>query len=242
LVPNSAEAYNGRGAALERLGKYDEAIKDYTRVTELMPFYAIAYSNKAQVYDDLGNLDSAMLYSMLAIKIDPNNDIAYHTLGYAYVRWGNYKKALKNYDKCLQVNGDNTIVIPDLITWLVRLRQFDEVATYYNRMKTNRGDSSLRDYQETYLNAVMQFVSGRNAEALAEANKADKEYKNYRLNNPEEIFREKNEHADIFALKGFILEKLNSPAEALTAFKDALTLNASQPDVKDRVNALAKSK
>ncbi|WP_313894346.1 tetratricopeptide repeat protein, partial [Psychrobacillus sp.] len=55
INPEYALAYNNRGSAYGNLGKYEEAVADYTKAIEISPEYAHAYNNRAKVYEKLGN-------------------------------------------------------------------------------------------------------------------------------------------------------------------------------------------
>ena len=39
VLPRLAKAYYNRGASYERVGKFDEAIDDYVKATQLNPYY-----------------------------------------------------------------------------------------------------------------------------------------------------------------------------------------------------------
>jgi len=48
--PDYADAYNNRGNAYSRLGKYQQAIEDYNKAIRLKPDYADAYHNRGLAY------------------------------------------------------------------------------------------------------------------------------------------------------------------------------------------------
>ena len=54
LAPGYGVAYNNRGNAHFQLGRYDDALKDYQRATQLLPANAIPYNGRAQVQELLG--------------------------------------------------------------------------------------------------------------------------------------------------------------------------------------------
>ena len=56
---NNTDALNAKGLALERLGKYDEAIKCYNRVMEIDANNTDAIYNKAHLMIDAGKYDEA---------------------------------------------------------------------------------------------------------------------------------------------------------------------------------------
>ncbi len=57
----AAEEHYVQAHNLHKEGRYDEAIKEYTKAIELDPNYAIAYAERGQAYFKLGQYDLAIL-------------------------------------------------------------------------------------------------------------------------------------------------------------------------------------
>jgi len=51
---NNAEAFNARGVALFELGKYNDALLDYTQATQIAPKDYKAYFNRAELQKNSG--------------------------------------------------------------------------------------------------------------------------------------------------------------------------------------------
>lgn len=60
LDPRNTHAYHNRGISYDKLGMYDEAIKDFTRVLQLEPNNVNAYFNRGSAYDSIGNYEAAV--------------------------------------------------------------------------------------------------------------------------------------------------------------------------------------
>ena len=58
--PSNPEAYNVRGSAYGRAGRYDEAIADFNKAIELDPNFARAYANRALVHRRNGDIEQAL--------------------------------------------------------------------------------------------------------------------------------------------------------------------------------------
>ena len=58
--PNDPTAYNTRGAAYARVGRYSEALGDFNRALQLDPNYAPAYTNRALAYRQTNRNDQAL--------------------------------------------------------------------------------------------------------------------------------------------------------------------------------------
>lgn len=60
LDPRNTHAYHNRGISYDKLGMYEEAIRDFTRVIQLEPNNVNAYFNRGSAYDSIGNYEAAV--------------------------------------------------------------------------------------------------------------------------------------------------------------------------------------
>ena len=58
--PNDPGAYNTRGAAYARVGRYSDAIADFTKAVQLDPNLGSAYTNRALALRQSGRNDAAL--------------------------------------------------------------------------------------------------------------------------------------------------------------------------------------
>jgi cell division protein FtsN len=65
------QAYNYRGVARALMGKYDEAIADYSKALEIRPRYAEAYNNRGFARTQNGDLGNALNDYTRALEINP---------------------------------------------------------------------------------------------------------------------------------------------------------------------------
>jgi Flp pilus assembly protein TadD len=73
LDPDDADAYNNRGVIWGSLGKYDDAIKDYTYIIEnIDKEYSSAYNNRGYAYERIGEYENALIDYEAAINLHPN--------------------------------------------------------------------------------------------------------------------------------------------------------------------------
>lgn len=61
---------HNRGISYERLGKYKEAVKDFSCVIDIDPQNANAYFNRGCCYDSIGELDLAISDYSVALELD----------------------------------------------------------------------------------------------------------------------------------------------------------------------------
>ena len=75
--PNDPGAYNTRGAAYARVGRYSDAISDFNKAVQIDPNYAPAYTNRALAFRQTNRNDQALADFSRAIQADPNYGPAY---------------------------------------------------------------------------------------------------------------------------------------------------------------------
>jgi tetratricopeptide (TPR) repeat protein len=63
--------YNNRGRAYMELGRYQRALEDFNRATDLQPDYADTYSNRGMAYAKLGMYQNAIADLNEAIRLSP---------------------------------------------------------------------------------------------------------------------------------------------------------------------------
>ncbi len=106
----NADYFVNRGVASERLGNYDEAIKDYTEAIRLKPGYPLAKNNRAVAFDKRGNIhlnagnnQAAFDDYNRAIQDNATNADYFVNRGAANQRLGNYPVAIQDYTEALRL-------------------------------------------------------------------------------------------------------------------------------------------
>src|SRR5690606_34688988 len=70
--PNDAEAYNVRGAAYGRGGRYQEALKDFDTAIRINPNFYQAYANRALIHRFMGNQQAALQDYDRSLQLNAN--------------------------------------------------------------------------------------------------------------------------------------------------------------------------
>ena len=104
---DEAARRNGRGAALLRDGKVDEAITELKRAAELAPSSAVITANLAFAYDKQGKADEALTAYRKVLELEPANTIARNNLGNLLSRQGQYEEATREFEELLRRDPDN---------------------------------------------------------------------------------------------------------------------------------------
>ncbi|MGA8274279.1 MAG: tetratricopeptide repeat protein [Candidatus Sulfotelmatobacter sp.] len=101
--PQAAEHMQA-GMAADKARKFDVAISEYKKVTELDPAFADGFINLGQSYMESGDYGSAISPLKHALELNPNLLPAHQLLGYALLSQGYASEAIPH----LQVSPDKT--------------------------------------------------------------------------------------------------------------------------------------
>ena len=102
--PNDPEAYNVRGSAYGRGGRYREAMNDFNRAIELNPNFYQAYANRGLVERYMGNQQGALADYNRAIQLNASYDAAYIGRGNLYRKAGRTQDAFNDFQKAIQLD------------------------------------------------------------------------------------------------------------------------------------------
>lgn len=98
-----------KGVILRNLGKQNEAVATFTKLTEDYPELPEPYNNLAVLYASQGQYDKARVALEMAIRTNPSYATAHENMGDVYARL-----ASQAYNKALQLDNGNTAVPPKL--------------------------------------------------------------------------------------------------------------------------------
>lgn len=100
--PSNAEYLSIKGGTEVSLGKFDDALEDYTKVIELAPT-AGGYTDRAFAYNCKGQYAEGLADCEKAIALDPKYARAYQTRGWCYNGLKDYKLALASINKAIDL-------------------------------------------------------------------------------------------------------------------------------------------
>ena len=98
-----------KGVIQRNLGKQNEAIATFTKLTEDYPELPEPYNNLAVLYAGQGQYDKARVALEMAIRTNPSYATAHENMGDVYARL-----ASQAYNKALQLDNNNAAVPPKL--------------------------------------------------------------------------------------------------------------------------------
>lgn len=93
-----------RGMAYYDMGKFEQAIDDFIKISESIPDHSVAYSMCGHAYFQLNKYDEAIRKYTMAIEIDPLLYESYCGRGLAYAHQNNYGFAIRDINKGIQIN------------------------------------------------------------------------------------------------------------------------------------------
>jgi tetratricopeptide (TPR) repeat protein len=101
--------YSDRGVALWRLGKNEDALKDFSRSIELSNASAATFNNRANVFIELGRYDQAIADLDRAITLAPAYGAAYNNRGNANFQLGRHQAAVADYKRAIELMPTNAV-------------------------------------------------------------------------------------------------------------------------------------
>jgi tetratricopeptide (TPR) repeat protein len=123
--PKTGADYNARGLSLHNKGRYDEAIKDFTRALSLGPEKAVYLTHRGMAYNDKKEYGRALSDLNEAIKIDPGLAAAYVCRGYSYMHKGEADKARADWDKAIELDPDGKMAYKNRAVYFLLTDNYD---------------------------------------------------------------------------------------------------------------------
>jgi tetratricopeptide (TPR) repeat protein len=206
-TPTDADAWSGKGSALDELGRYEEAIICFDKALEINAGDNHAWSCKGLALSNAGSHEWALICCDKAIELDSGSDFSLHCKGYVLANVGRHDDAIICFSKALEINrwagdswGSKGLSLNELDRYEEAIICFDkalEIQPRYVAALCNKGIalSNLGRYEE-------------------EINCYDRALEI----NPRDIPSQTN--------MGLILNKLSRHEEAVTCYNKVLDIDA----------------
>lgn len=105
-IPNAPEIYNNRGAALQSLQRYAEALASFDRAIALKPDYANAYHNRGCALKKLKRPEEALASYDQTIALKPDHAEAYNNRGVILQELKRHEEARASFDRVIGLKPD----------------------------------------------------------------------------------------------------------------------------------------
>lgn len=106
-LPNSAEVYNNRGAILQMMKRYDEALASYDKAIALKPDYPNAWFNRGGTLKQLNRFEEALASYDQAIALSTSHAEAHNNRGVLLQQMRRFDEAIASYDRAIAAKPDH---------------------------------------------------------------------------------------------------------------------------------------
>jgi Tfp pilus assembly protein PilF len=221
-LPASARAHYNYGAALQEIGRIDDAEKEYNTVLRFDPNYTKADVNLAVVYMARSKFDEAKKYYERALQIDPHADDVH--AGYAYVleRLGQPDQARAEYEKAIRLIPKSARLLYTYGAYLDKRGQLDAAIAQYQRAL--EVDPNLTDAHSELATALMTKGDTQKAEA------------HYR-----EAARLDPKRTDVHCNLGSLLLGEGKTSQAILEYEEALRLDPTLTEAAENLRVAKQS-
>lgn len=114
-------------------GKYEEAVKNYSRALNIEPENIDALINIGLAYRHLEKYDKAIEYYDKVLEIESNNKVAINNIGWSLQCKGELEKAIEMYKKSLEIDCAYDVPIVNLTNIYFKEKQYDEAIQVFKR-------------------------------------------------------------------------------------------------------------
>ncbi len=215
-LPASARAHFNYGAALQQIGRLDEAEKEYNAALRVDPNYVKVHVNLALVLMSKSKLDEAKKYYERAVQLDPSAGEV--RSGYAYLleRLGRADEARAEYENAIRLSPKSARLFYTYAAFLDKKGELDAAIAQYQRAL--QVDPNLADAHSELATAL--FTKG-------DLPRAEAHYL--------EAARLDPKRADIHSNFGTLLLREGKTSQAILQYEEALRLDPKLTEAEENL-------
>ncbi|MBV9013571.1 MAG: tetratricopeptide repeat protein [Pseudonocardiales bacterium] len=122
-------AYRERGRIYRELGRYDEALADFTQAIDLDPKYSWAIASRGVTYLQMDRYEEALTDLTQAIDLNPKYSWAITNRGETYLQMDRYEEALTDLTQAIDLNPTSDWAITNRGVTYRRMGRYEEALT-----------------------------------------------------------------------------------------------------------------
>jgi tetratricopeptide (TPR) repeat protein len=151
--PNNDIAKIETATYYEKIGDFNEAIKQHKTVSNKSFFYRISYQRVFAILEELGKMDLALKEIKDVIGYDTTNPLPLIEKGHVFHKMGKYEEAIKSYSDALNLSEKHNIKLAKWLSLYFRGISYNKQDKWVNAekdlseaLKLNSSDSLLLNY------------------------------------------------------------------------------------------------
>jgi protein O-mannosyl-transferase len=138
-------AHTNLGDALDKYGRYDEAMYHYGEASRIKPNDPFPYYKLATDLEVVGRVEDALRFYRKSLQIDPNNSRVHSNFGVALIRQGNVAEAKRHFAEAIRLDPDLGDAHYNLGLALSSEGKLEEAISHYHEaFKRNPSDSEVK--------------------------------------------------------------------------------------------------
>jgi hypothetical protein len=138
-VPAPVTAYNTRGLAMMEVGRFNEAVEDFTFVIQRSPQIAGYFDNRQNAFRRSGRLDNALKDANEAIRLAPTYSFVFRGRANVYLDMAKYDLAVLDYDQAIRLSPNDGGLFIDRGKILRTQSKFDQaIADFSHALDLDR--------------------------------------------------------------------------------------------------------
>lgn len=139
MRPTFAAAYNNRGSCFRMLGRYEQALSDYSNAIKYHPC-ASYYCNRGSVRVKMEDYDAAIADYTLAHALDTNYYQALNNRGIIYLNTGSYRRAVEDFTACIRLKPTYYLLYNNRGIAYYKLKEFELSLADFNKTISLNGE------------------------------------------------------------------------------------------------------
>jgi Tfp pilus assembly protein PilF len=132
-LPNSARAHYNYGAALQKLGRLDEAEREYNTALQFDSNYVKVHMNLAQLFVSKSKFDDAKKEYETALQLEPSTGEIHSAYAYVLERLGRIDDADHEYAEAVRLSPKSARLFYSYGAFLDKRGKIDEAIAQYRR-------------------------------------------------------------------------------------------------------------